>query len=110
MIDTVGGVEGVLQEKPVEALYIEMAEYDMKFRVRWWIDSYVDTRRMFDKIHTALQNALDEAGIVQPFPIRELHHQFASDQEGASLTISETRKKPRTGKSTPSDTGSSPEK
>jgi len=81
MIDAVRNTEGVLQDKPIEALYIEMADSDMKFRVRWWIDSYVDTRRMLDAIHTALQNALDEAGFRQAYPVRELHHQMDSVQE-----------------------------
>ncbi|MEE9513156.1 MAG: mechanosensitive ion channel family protein [Anaerolineales bacterium] len=81
MIDAVRNTEGVLQDKPIEALYIEMADSDMKFRVRWWIDSYVDTRRMLDAIHTALQNALDEAGFQQAYPVRELRHQMDSEQE-----------------------------
>jgi len=81
MIDAVRNTEGVLQDKPIEALYIEMADSDMKFRVRWWIDSYVDTRRMLDAIHTALQNALDEAGFQQAYPVRELHHQMGSENE-----------------------------
>ncbi len=63
MIDAVRQVEGVLEEKPMEALYIEMSGWAMIFRVRWWIESYVDTRRMLDKVHSALQEALDEVGI-----------------------------------------------
>jgi small-conductance mechanosensitive channel len=39
----------------------------MIFRVRWWIHSYVDTRRMFDRVNSALQVALDQAGIKTPF-------------------------------------------
>lgn len=66
LIDTVRQVEGVLGDKPVDALYIDMSSAAMKFRVRWWIESYVDTRRMFDRVHTAIQNALDEAGIESP--------------------------------------------
>ncbi len=81
IIDAVRNTDGVLQDKPIEALYIEMADSDMRFRVRWWIDSYVDTRRMLDSIHTALQNALDEAGIKQAYPIQELHHKMTSEQE-----------------------------
>ncbi len=81
MIDAVRDTEGVLQDKPIEALYIEMADSEMRFRVRWWIDSYVDTRRMLDTIHTAIQNALDAAGIQQPYPISELHHRLTSDQK-----------------------------
>ena len=67
IIDTVCQVEGVLPNLPVDALYVEMSPSAMTFRVRWWIDSYVDTRRMFDRVNTALQNALDEAGIEMPF-------------------------------------------
>jgi small-conductance mechanosensitive channel len=66
MIDVVRQVEGVLEDKPVEALYIDMTNWAMVFRVRWWIESYADTRRMFDKVHSALQEALDEAGIEIP--------------------------------------------
>jgi small-conductance mechanosensitive channel len=67
IIDAVSQVEGVLPYLPVDALYVEMGPSAMTFRVRWWIDSYVDTRRMFDRVNTALQNALDEAGIEMPF-------------------------------------------
>ncbi len=66
LIDTVRQVEGVLPEKPVDALYVDMGGAAMKFRVRWWIESYADTRRMFDHVHTAIQHALDEAGIESP--------------------------------------------
>ncbi len=73
IVDTVRQVEGVLADKPVDALYIEMGDSAMIFRVRWWIESYRDTRRMFDKVHTALQHALDEAGIDCPFPTQTLN-------------------------------------
>jgi small-conductance mechanosensitive channel len=73
IVDTVRRVEGVLEDKPVDALYIEMGDSAMVFRVRWWIESYVDTRRMFDRVHTVLQNALDEAGIESPFPTQNLN-------------------------------------
>jgi small-conductance mechanosensitive channel len=67
IVETVCQVEGVIPEKPVDALYVTMGPSAMIFRVRWWIHSYVDTRRMFDRVNTALQNALDEAGIDMPF-------------------------------------------
>ena len=66
LIDTVSQVEGVLTDRPVDALYIDMTGLAMRFRIRWWIGSYADTRRMFDRVHTAIQNALDKAGIVSP--------------------------------------------
>jgi MscS family membrane protein len=66
IVDTVRNVEGVLRDEPVDALYVKMGDMDMIFRVRWWIESYVDTRRMFDQVNTALQMAFDEAGIEMP--------------------------------------------
>lgn len=72
IVEAVRPVEGVLQDRPVEALYVKMAEQAMMFRIRWWIESYVDTRRMFDKVNTALQKALDEAGIECPYPTYNL--------------------------------------
>ena len=67
LVDTVRKVEGVLPDKPVDALYVDMGESAMTFRVRWWIHSYIDTRRMFDRVNSALQVALDRAGIKSPF-------------------------------------------
>jgi len=75
IIETVERVEGVLPDKPVEALYSEMGDSAMIFRVRWWIESYVDTRRIEDRVHTALQYALDEAGIESPFPTQNVNLQ-----------------------------------
>jgi small-conductance mechanosensitive channel len=65
--DTVREIPGILKEKPVDALYNEMGDSSMTFRVRWWIKSYEDTRRIYDRVNTALQNALDEAGVDMPF-------------------------------------------
>lgn len=66
IIDSVRQVEGVLVEKPVDALVVSMGEYAMTFRVRWWIHSYRDTRHMFDRVYTALLSSFEEAGIEMP--------------------------------------------
>ena len=76
LIDAVSKVEGLVPEKPVEALFLEFGDSALTFRVRWWIQSYVDTRRMFDKVNTAMYYALNEAQIEIPFPQREVHHKF----------------------------------
>jgi small-conductance mechanosensitive channel len=73
LIEAVRHIEGVLPDRPVDALYIEMGDSAMIFRVRWWIESYVDTRRVMDRVHTALQRALDEAGIESPFPTQNVN-------------------------------------
>ena len=67
LVETVEKVEGVLSDQGVDALYERMGDSAMVFRVRWWIHSYVDTRRMFDRVNTALQQALDQEGINCPF-------------------------------------------
>jgi small-conductance mechanosensitive channel len=73
LVEAVRKVEGVLLDKPVDALYVNMGDSAMIFRVRWWIHSYVDTRRMFDRVNTALQSALDAAGIKCPFNALDIH-------------------------------------
>lgn len=82
MIEAVRGVEGVLPEFPVEALLLEFGDSALIFRVRWWLESYEDTRRMFDRVNTALYTALEEAGIEIPCPQRQLYHKIdARDRE-----------------------------
>lgn len=66
IIEAVQEVEGVLLDKPIEVLFLEFGDSAMILRVRWWIDSYVDTRRMFDKVNEAIYIALDEAGVEMP--------------------------------------------
>ena len=72
IIDTIRKVQGVLAEYPIEVLYDEMGDWAMILRVRWWIESYIDTRRMYDRVHRAIQDALDVAGIEMPFPTQTL--------------------------------------
>ena len=76
MIDAVRGVEGVLPDRPVEALFLEFGDSALIFRVRWWLESYVDTRRMFDRVNTALYTALNQVGIEIPFPQRDVRHKI----------------------------------
>ena len=63
IIDTIGRVDGVLDYRPVDALYVEMAPSGILLRVRWWIRSYTEMRQNQDRVHTALQAAFDQAGI-----------------------------------------------
>jgi len=67
IIDSVSSVEGVLMDKPIDALFLEFGNTSMIIRVRWWIESYVDTLRMFDKVNTNLKEALTDAGVEMPF-------------------------------------------
>ena len=81
IIDAVEKVDGILKDKPVDALYNEMGDSSMIFRERWWIESYEDTRRIYDRVNTALQIALDGENIVMPNPISDVN--FKIDREDA---------------------------
>ncbi|HSR30552.1 MAG TPA: mechanosensitive ion channel family protein [Anaerolineae bacterium] len=81
IVDTVRQLEGVLPDKPVDALYHEMGDSAMIFRVRWWNESYTDTRRIIDQVHTALQGTLDAADIEMPYPTEAVNVQI--DPEAA---------------------------
>jgi small-conductance mechanosensitive channel len=80
--ETVREVPGVLRERPVDALYNEMGESAMTFRVRWWIQSHEDTRRFYDRVNTALQNALDEAGVDKPFTTYDINVKMDEENVG----------------------------
>jgi MscS family membrane protein len=62
----VSQVEGVDTDKPVEVLLAKLGDSAMEFRVRWWIESYKDVRFVYDRVHSAILDALDEAGIDMP--------------------------------------------
>jgi MscS family membrane protein len=72
LIDAVRQAAVVLPDEPVDALYVEIGDSAMIFRVRWWIDCYQDWEEAYDCVHTALHNALDEAGIESPYPSQNL--------------------------------------
>jgi small-conductance mechanosensitive channel len=82
IIEAVSEAEGVLAGKKVEALFLHWGDSALIFRVRWWLDSYVDTRRMFDRVNSAIYHALADAGIEIPNPTRDLYHRFEEQEVG----------------------------
>ena len=69
----------VLQEQPVEVLFRDFGDSALNMRVLWWIESYFDRRLAIDRVNAAIYQALDEAGIVIPFPQRDVHHKVAME-------------------------------
>jgi small-conductance mechanosensitive channel len=63
IIDAVKEVEGVLPDRKVEALFLRFGTSGLVFRVRWWLDSFSDARRMFDRVNSAIYKALNNEGI-----------------------------------------------
>jgi small-conductance mechanosensitive channel len=62
-----------MKNKPIEALFLEFQDSGLLFRVRCWIEHFVETRRVIDKLNTALYKGLNEADIEIPFPQRVVH-------------------------------------
>ena len=73
IVESVSKVEGVLLDKPIDALFLEFGDTAMIIRVRWWINSYTDTRRMFDKVNTNLLEALNAEGVDMPFTTYDIN-------------------------------------
>lgn len=71
--DAVRDVSGVLPDKPVDAIYQQMGDSAMIFRVRWWIETFADTPYLFNSVNTALQNSFDEVGIEMPFNAYDIY-------------------------------------
>ena len=92
MVDAVRAQDWVMKDERIEALFLEFGESAMIFRVRCWIEHYVETRRIMDKLNTCLYDALNEAGIEMPDPIRTLHHRVdPADRDGLVAVLREAR-------------------
>jgi MscS family membrane protein len=73
MIEAIRRQDWVMKEERIEALFLQFGDSALEFKVRCWIEHYMETRRVVDKMNTALYQALNEAGIVIPFPQRDVH-------------------------------------
>jgi small-conductance mechanosensitive channel len=73
LIEAIRAEAWVMKNKPVEALFLEFHDSGLLFRVRCWIKNYVETRRVIDKMNTAIYKALGNNGIEMPFPQRVVH-------------------------------------
>jgi len=76
---TVLGVDEVLADLPINVLLIEFGDSAFKYRVRWWVDSYIDTYIILNKVHKAIYAALDEAGIEMPFTTLDVNIKTSPD-------------------------------
>ncbi len=73
LIEAIAAQDWVMKDERIEALFLNFQDSGLQFRVRCWIEHYVETRRVIDKMNTSIYNALHEAGIDIPFPQRVLH-------------------------------------
>jgi MscS family membrane protein len=92
MIDAVRAQDWVMKDERIEALFVEYGDWALIFRVRCWIENYVETRRIMDKLNSCLYKALHEAGIEMPPPTRMLYHRVDPvDRDGLIAVVREVR-------------------
>jgi small conductance mechanosensitive channel len=85
MLETVRGVEEVLQEPAPEALVVDLAESSVNIRLRWWVrpPRQLDVFRSRDAVLQKVSVALHEAGVDLPFPTRQiLFHDQTESTDG----------------------------
>jgi small-conductance mechanosensitive channel len=75
LVNSLASEEWVMSEKPVEALMVSIGDSALVFRVRCWIENYMDTRRVIDKMNTTIYHALTNADIEMAMPQRQVYVQ-----------------------------------
>jgi small-conductance mechanosensitive channel len=77
---TVRATDGVLTDRNIDVQLREFSEYTMRFRVSWWIASYIDQYMMRDRVNRAIIEALKEAGVILPYDKSRLTVKVDTDQ------------------------------
>lgn len=85
ILESVQGVEGVLEEPPPQVWVVDLADSTVNLRVFWWIDP-PQKRNIFavrDGVLEAIKNTLTENGIDMPFPTQQvLFHDQTEETDG----------------------------
>jgi small-conductance mechanosensitive channel len=68
IMEAVKQVEGVLPDKPVDVWFTEFGDSSNTFRVRWWVETYADKRRVTDSVNATVQALALREGIDLPNP------------------------------------------
>jgi small-conductance mechanosensitive channel len=91
MTAAVKAEDWVMKEQPIEALLLEFGESALVFRVRCWIEHYIETRRVIDKMNTALYIALKADNIKLAMPQRRVHLESTVVREDAARSSTSPR-------------------
>ena len=60
---------------------MKIGKSGLKFRVRWWIDTYSDANYVFDRVHRALYAAFEEAGIEMSLDAYDLNVSMKAENQ-----------------------------
>jgi small-conductance mechanosensitive channel len=82
--DTIRGVEGVMEDKPVNVLFTGFGDAGMDIRVRWWVKSPGDKRSVTHRVCSAIQDISVSKGIDMPNKTYSLVNTISFDAENAA--------------------------
>jgi len=57
----------IRHDKPIQVLLLEFTESGVKFKVRCWIENFVETRISGDRLNTVIYKTMINADIAMPF-------------------------------------------
>ena len=60
---------------------MKIGKSGLKFRIRWWIDTYSDANYVFDRVHRALYAAFEEAGIEMSLDAYDLNVSMKTENQ-----------------------------
>ncbi len=73
MTEAVRAQDWVMKDERIEALFVEYGASALIFRIRCWIEDYVETRRAIDKLNSCVYEALNEANIELPLTTHTIY-------------------------------------
>lgn len=85
IIDAINGVDGILLEPPPDVIVVQLADYSVTLRMRWWVKSpaHYDALDTRDRVLMAVKQALLDNGIDLPFPTQQvLYHDQTETTDG----------------------------
>ncbi len=85
ILETIRETEGVLSDPAPDVLVMELADFTVNIRGRWWIQPprRADTLDFRDKVLTAVKNKLTANGVDMPFPTQQiLFHDQTEETDG----------------------------
>ncbi len=66
ILETLAHEDWIMKDKPIQALLFDFTEFGVKFKVRCWIENFVETKISEDRLNTAIYKALFSANIAMP--------------------------------------------
>jgi MscS family membrane protein len=66
ILEALAHEDWIMQDKPIQALLCDFTEFGVKFKVRCWIENFVETRISEDRLNTAIYKTLRNKGIAVP--------------------------------------------